>query len=668
MADDFQRLAVLIEANTKSYERAMVRLEQKTDKALKGVKTSLDGTGRSFDAFSAKISSQAMTTGKAIAAGLVGGLAGGLAIGSIAALPQLVSQVTGSLDDLQTEAEKLKLPVEELQRWQFAAAETDVTNEQLEGAFTSLTRKIGDAARDVDGPANQAFSRLGINVLTASGSVKSMTQIVMELSAAISAMPTQEERFAAMFALAKENGAELVRLLEGGPDAIKEMMRRADDLGIVIDSELVQRGADLNRQFEIVTATVSTKLKVAIVEAAAALQAFLNMFPSGGISLGLGSGSSTAGGKVGAAAGAQLDARAKAAKALAAALTATKGDLPEIGDWSNVRASASADNAASLAKLAADQKAAADRKAYDAFENYRNAAVQQQANKGTTAHDAEVKAAKAASRSGSRSTARDPYADEVKHLEQSTQAMQAYGDMLIRYNGNADRAQVATDLLSAAFKKGSQITPEMQGAIDALSLKYDEARQRSDDLYDSSQRMTDLFNEMNDTGKDLLGGFISDLRAGKSETEALTNALDRLIDKAMDSALDGLFNMGGQKNGGLFGTLFNGLFGGLLGGSSSTPGGIGHRDGGGSVYASHPYQINERRNEIFVPDTSGKIRRPGDAGFGGPSITYAPTIDARGADASAVARLERAMQADRKAFAKNVLGVQKVASMRRTVV
>lgn len=666
MADDFQRLAVLIEANTKSYERAMVRLEQKTDKALKGIKSQVDGAGRSFDAFSAKIGSQAASAGKAIAAGLAGGLTGGLLVGGITALPQVVSQVTSSLDDLQTEANKLKLPVEELQRWQFAAAETDVTNEQLEGAFTALTRKIGDAARDVGGAANQAFSRLGINVLTASGNVKSMTQIVLELSAAINAMPTQEQRFAAMFALAKENGAELIRLLEGGPDAIKDMMRRADELGLVIDSELVQRGADLNRQFEIVSDTVSTKLKVAIVEAAGALQAFLNMFPSGGISLGVGSGATTTGGKIGAAAGAQLDARAKAARALADALKATKGDFPEIGDWSNVRPSANAANAAKLAQMAADQKAAADRKAYDAFENYRNAAVQKQADRGTAIHDAEVKAAKASARGG-RSKERDPYADEVKQLELSTQAMQAYGDMLIRYNGNAERAQVATDLLSAAFKKGSQITPEMQGAIDALSLKYDQARQRSDDLYDSSQRMTELFMEMNDTGRDVLGGFISDLRQGKSATEALNGALDRLIDKALDSMLDTLFNFGGSKNGGLFGTLFGALFGGLTGGASTTPGGIGHRDSGGRVNAGQPYIVNERRNEVFVPDTSGSIRRPGDAGLAGPSIIYSPNIDARGADAGAVARLERAMREDRKAFAANVLGVTKAANLRRTV-
>lgn len=653
MADDFQRLAVLIEANTKSYERAMTRLEQKTDKALKSIKAQVDGTGRSFDQFSSKIASQAMSTGKAIAAGIAGGVAGGLAIGSITALPQLVSQVTQSLDDLQTESEKLALPVEELQRWQFAAAEADVTNEQLEGAFTSLTRKIGEAARDIDGAAGQAFSRLGINVLTASGNVKSMTQIMYELAAAINNLPTQEQRFAAMFALAKENGAELIRLLGDGPDKIKETMRRADELGLVIDSELVQRGADLNRQFEIVTETVSTKLKVAIVEAAGALQAFLNMFPSGGISLGINSGATTAGGKIGAAAGAQLEARAKAAKALEQALTATKGDLPEFGDWANVRSSAAADNAARLAKMAADQKAASDQKAYDAFENYRNAAVQQQADRGTVAHDAEVKAAKVSSRSsGGASRERDPYADQVKHLERSTQAMAAYGDMLIRYNGNAERAQVATDLLSAAFEKGSKITPEMQGAIDALSMKYDQARERADALYDQSQRMTDLFQDMNDTAKDALGGFISDLRQGKSAAEALSNVFDRLIDKALDMALDGIFNSGDTKGGGFFGSLLGGLF---------------KRDSGGQMNAGQPYIVNERRKEIFVPDTSGKMRRPGDAGTLGHSIVYAPNIDARGADAAAVARLERAMQADRKAFAKNVIGVSRTSNLRRTV-
>jgi len=59
----------------------------------------------------------------------------------------------------------------------------------------------------------------------------------------------------------------------------------------------------------------------------------------------------------------------------------------------------------------------------------------------------------------------------------------------------------------------------------------------------------------------VLGGFISDLQAGKSAAEALSNALQKIASKLLDKGLNALFGLGGS-GGGIFGGG-----GGLLGGS-----------------------------------------------------------------------------------------------------
>ena len=163
--------------------------------------------------------------------------------------------------------------------------------------------------------------------------------------------------------------------------------------------------------------------------------------------------------------------------------------------------------------------------------------------------------------------------------------------------------------------------------------------------------------ELRSVGRDVLEGMVSDLKAGKSAADIFTGALGRIADKLVSGAFDNLF---GGSGGGLFGSLFGG------GGFAALPK-IGPvpaaRAMGGPVSAGQPYIVGEKRPELFVPDVSGRII-PKVPGGGGSSFTYAPTIDARGADEAAVARLERVIANDKRNFTKNVIGAVQEAQKR----
>lgn len=80
--------------------------------------------------------------------------------------------------------------------------------------------------------------------------------------------------------------------------------------------------------------------------------------------------------------------------------------------------------------------------------------------------------------------------------------------------------------------------------------------------------------------------------------------------------------------------------------TGALPGMIPGRAMGGPVTAGAMYQVNERGRELFVPRTDGEIiphnqLRGRNRGGG---FTYAPVIDARGADQAAVVRIERVLQ------------------------
>ncbi|MBB5704281.1 hypothetical protein FHS76_004198 [Ochrobactrum daejeonense] len=131
--------------------------------------------------------------------------------------------------------------------------------------------------------------------------------------------------------------------------------------------------------------------------------------------------------------------------------------------------------------------------------------------------------------------------------------------------------------------------------------------------------------EFANLGKDLLGGFIDDLRNGASASEALANALQKVASKLIDIALNNIFS-----GGGLFGGGKGGLFGGAIipgilhsGGVAGTHG-YGHgravspsvfagakRYHTGGVAGLQPGEIPAilQRGEVVLPRGAGMVNK-----------------------------------------------------------
>lgn len=126
------------------------------------------------------------------------------------------------------------------------------------------------------------------------------------------------------------------------------------------------------------------------------------------------------------------------------------------------------------------------------------------------------------------------------------------------------------EVANALRRAGASATAEQRAQIQQLV----EATYQERDAIDAAK---DAMKDFEDASKDALKGFISDLRNGKSASEALSNALDGIVDKLtnrlIDSAFDGLF---GGSGGGFLSNLFGGSQYSL-----ASRGGIGLYDEGG---------------------------------------------------------------------------------------
>jgi hypothetical protein len=107
---------------------------------------------------------------------------------------------------------------------------------------------------------------------------------------------------------------------------------------------------------------------------------------------------------------------------------------------------------------------------------------------------------------------------------------------------NEERAKA-----NALRRAGAAATPEERVQIEQLVTAIYAER-------DAIEASKEAMREFQDMSKEALGSFISDMRAGKSATEALGNVLNKIADRLIGGALDSLFSSGG---GALLGSTFS---------------------------------------------------------------------------------------------------------------
>jgi hypothetical protein len=182
----------------------------------------------------------------------------------------------------------------------------------------------------------------------------------------------------------------------------------------------------------------------------------------------------------------------------------------------------------------------------------------------------------------------------------------------------------------------------------------------------------DAMKELQAVGKDVLGGIVSDLRAGKSGADILANALDKIVDRLSNSVIDSLFS--GLGTGGRGGLLGGFLIPGIL-----HSGGVAGRDGygHGRAVSSSTFRGARRYHtggvaglqpgEVPAILQRGEVVLPRGARTQGAGSAYAPTynIDARGADQAAVARLERGLAERDRTESKRVAGYNQRQQVRK---
>jgi len=171
-------------------------------------------------------------------------------------------------------------------------------------------------------------------------------------------------------------------------------------------------------------------------------------------------------------------------------------------------------------------------------------------------------------RGGGSSRGKNAYKEETASIQERTAALQAstaaqaaINPLVSDYGYAMEKAKAEATLLADAQKSGLAITPQLKEQISALAGSYAQASADAKKLSESQAEVKKEAEEWASLEKDVFGGFIKDLKDGKSGAEALSNALNKVADKLLDMALDGLFSSKASGGGG--GGLFSSILGGI---------------------------------------------------------------------------------------------------------
>lgn len=243
-----------------------------------------------------------------------------------------------------------------------------------------------------------------------------------------------------------------------------------------------------------------------------------------------------------------------------------------------------------------------------------------------------------------------------------TEALRQLNPLIDDYGYAAEKARTEQELLNAAQKAGVAVTPELRAQISQTAEQWAMATAEANKLAEAQDKIRQRSEEWQDAQKDALRGIVDDLVAGKSAAEAFAGALQKIANKLLDMAFDDLFTglfKGGSGGGGLLG----GLIPGFAKGTNSAPRGL------AVVGENGPELVRFSGGEQVIPNN--KLRAPtmpnlrsGVSSSGG-SFTFAPVIDARGADSAAVARLEQVVAQQQAQFSGRVVETMRNAKKTR---
>lgn len=563
------------------------------------IPVTISGDSKGFEASLARIRAMTKSTALDVVAsiGRIKSIAGGVPglVASIvsSATVGIIKDAASAIASIGDEARRAGLDVKSFQELKYVAEQNRIGVDALTDGIKELNLRADEFILTGSGSAAEAFKRLGLGADDLKRKLKDPSELFTEIIGKL-----QQFDKAAQIRILDEvfggtGGEQFVQLIDQGEAGIRDTIKAANDLGIVLDQKMIEQAAEIDRKFNAMVTTVGTNLKAAIVGAVGALGQFIDSFN-------------------------EFESQQTATlQARQTTLLGRRNDIAQqIREARETREAMGAygakgmlDEQISQLEAYMDQLGVEEDRVIAVLSQRNSPKPAPKGEKWTppviTPDDDEKGKGK-----GSRSKAERAAEKEKQAIENVIQSLR--DELAVMGLTDIERERTIA-LREAGVTFASKEGQEISKLIDQ---KYRQMA-AEEELIDQQDRMRDAAQRVGDTLDD-----------------QLTRAVDGTFDlkEALAAVLTELISV--QTNGkGLFGSLIEAVSGGFGGGNkglfspkfvpNTTLGDFltgGARAGGGDVSPGRIYEVNEYEREWFAPTQHGRIIAPSkvrDNGYGG---------------------------------------------------
>ncbi|WP_340241356.1 hypothetical protein [Sulfitobacter pontiacus] len=268
---DLPGLVVDIEARIDKLEKGLKRANAAQNSASGQMERRARQSADKLRDTYGKAGDSILATFKRLSPGLAGGLVGGLTVGALSGLSQNLGRIVNETAQIGDEAKRAGVSVQALQEWKFVGAQNRIGIDQIVDGLKELNLRADEFVVTGQGAGAEAFARLGYGATELKAKLADPSKLLLEI---IGRMESMDE--AARIRISDElfggsAGERFAELVNRGEGKLRDTIRAANDTGAVLDSELIEKAAELDRRFAALKTRADVFMKSLVIGIAEAV-------------------------------------------------------------------------------------------------------------------------------------------------------------------------------------------------------------------------------------------------------------------------------------------------------------------------------------------------------------------------------------------------------------
>lgn len=162
--------------------------------------------------------------------------------GVLAGMGSMALKSAAAADDLNTLAKQTGLTTESLQKMQYASDLIDVPVDSITGSLKKLKKNMDSTSADTQA----AWEQIGVSVKDSTGQFRDIEDVFYDVLQGLSEIPNETERDIVAMQLFGKSADELAGLIDDGGASLKALGEEAQNLGVIIPQESLDKANELN--------------------------------------------------------------------------------------------------------------------------------------------------------------------------------------------------------------------------------------------------------------------------------------------------------------------------------------------------------------------------------------------------------------------------------------